>query len=403
MSETESPALHGRDRATIERWFIRRGVPAVSPFPRSRGELWRRAIPALLANLLFWLLVAVSNLPDKAWILVPAFAAMVLVPWVIRNLVGRRHPFAVPRQIAMAELLVVLVGPPGLLVAAGTFNGFSESGAGGQPIEGYHIALFIVATGFQLIYLVAVRILVGLGIAAMMVWFLRELANSVVAFYGALSRTLPMLLGVVTFFFFTAEVWQSIGRLHFLNYSMLLALFTILGAMFVRKQQRPLSELARFDTAEDFAEATPEGLPLQAPAADRFPLACPLDVGARLELRLVAILGRLVVSVVVALGISLVFFVIGVVAIDSAVVKAWIAAAPSRIFAIRVPGGEWLLTWEHLKVTGFLATFSGFYFLVVSSTDPALREGISDTAEDAVREACAVRAMALDAVGELPG
>lgn len=355
----------------------------------------------MLINIGTWFLFAIGNNPHNVWPEVLMTTAMVLIPWVARNLVKRRHPLANPRSLGWFELLVFVVGPALMVQFGGAAREFHLTVQTSESAPGFTVELVGAIVILQLLYLLIVRVIVGWGIAAMMIWLLRELANSVVAFYGALSRTLPLLLGVVTFFFFTAEVWQSIGRLHFVNYTILLALFILLSAMFVRRQQRDIGDLACFATVDEFTAATPDGLPLEPPVEERFPLACPLDRGARMELRLIAVLGRLVVAVVVALGIGLVFFVMGLISVDTSTVKAWTMATPHRLFALRIPRGEWLVTWEHLKVTGFLATFSGFYFSVVSATDPALREGITDTAEDAVREACAVRIMALDAQGEL--
>ncbi|MBD2757974.1 hypothetical protein IEE94_00395 [Yimella sp. cx-573] len=50
-----------------------------------------------------------------------------------------------------------------------------------------------------------------------------------------------------------------------------------------------------------------------------------------------------------------------------------------------------MLSWEHLKVAGFLAIFSGFTFALVSASDARLREAVNDSAGDLVREASAVR------------
>ena len=48
-----------------------------------------------------------------------------------------------------------------------------------------------------------------------------------------------------------------------------------------------------------------------------------------------------------------------------------------------------------LRAALFAFEASGFYFAVVSATDPTLREGLRDNAEDDVRQACAARLVAL--------
>lgn len=42
-------------------------------------------------------------------------------------------------------------------------------------------------------------------------------------------------------------------------------------------------------------------------------------------------------------------------------------------------------------MSGFLATFSGFYFGVFSVTDPTFRQGLTDDSSDGLREALAAR------------
>ena len=79
------------------------------------------------------------------------------------------------------------------------------------------------------------------------------------------------------------------------------------------------------------------------------------------------------------------------------VVKPWTQAPTIQ------PLWEWTttrrtyaLTWEHLRVAGFLAVFAGFYFSIVSATDAALQDGVRDTVEDEVRQACAARLVVLE-------
>ena len=57
---------------------------------------------------------------------------------------------------------------------------------------------------------------------------------------------------------------------------------------------------------------------------------------------------------------------------------------------------------KRARVAGFLAVFAGFYYAVVSATDPAMRQGVRDTVTESIREACATRAalLAITAGGE---
>ncbi|MBK7611608.1 MAG: hypothetical protein IPJ15_10260 [Actinomycetales bacterium] len=51
----------------------------------------------------------------------------------------------------------------------------------------------------------------------------------------------------------------------------------------------------------------------------------------------------------------------------------------------------YLLCWENLRVSGFLGVFSAFYFAITSASDATLRTSLYDSAQDLVRQACAVR------------
>lgn len=72
-------------------------------------------------------------------------------------------------------------------------------------------------------------------------------------------------------------------------------------------------------------------------------------------------------------------------------------APPRILFSIDWAG----ITIEHVRVAFFLGVFAGLYYAVVSATDPALRQGISEhTGEDA-RRACAARVLLLREAGTL--
>ena len=68
--------------AEVERWFVRRGLPALSPYRRRRGHVWRRGLPALLANLAYWALVCAAPDPAGAWVELLVFGAAIVSLWV---------------------------------------------------------------------------------------------------------------------------------------------------------------------------------------------------------------------------------------------------------------------------------------------------------------------------------
>lgn len=209
-----------------------------------------------------------------------------------------------------------------------------------------------------------------------------------------------------------AELWQSFGRLDSWAFLAPVLLFVALSVGFlVQREHLDIEALSRFETEDEWRAAlspNPIGTPAThgAGAASgipagvrppRFPAACPLDARQRANLRLVATLSRLVVAGLVGLAVFLVFLVLGLFVVDPALVKAWGGADADIIWQWASSRRTYAVTWENIRVSGFLALFSAFYYAIVSATDASLRQGLADTANDTVREACARRLALLDA------
>ncbi len=363
---------------------------------REPAQVWRRALPALLALyamiLLRGLVMADQSVAADAGV----GGAVLLVTWVVSNILRRQRLFSRPNGLGPFELAAFVVGPaiPSLLTTE----------AATLLLEGDSFAVRVVGAlivmAFQLCILATVWFGVSFGIVSLTVWLLRELAQTIGTTGAALSRTVPLLLGVVTFFFLTAEVWQSIGLLRWFPYSLLILLFTILGGVFIaRGRNLDIATLATFETRSDLETVIQQsGLPTWTEDHQRFdrmefPAVCPLGRRQRANLVVVAVLSRLILATVVAVVVGLFFVVFGFLVVNGDVVQAWTLRPAREIFSLQVPTRTLTLTWEHINVAGFLATFSGFYFTIVSATDPTLRAGLRDTAEDGVRSACAARIM----------
>ena len=224
----------------------------------------------------------------------------------------------------------------------------------------------------------------------------RELWSGLVSTGPAMARTLPLLLGVVTFFFFTSEVWQSVGMLSGGAYAAAVLLFVLVSAAFLYTRNRlGLEELSRFEGADDL-DAALAATPLHdAGSAVRVPATCPLTPGQTRVLRLVATVSRLMVASVVGAGVLLFFTVLGAIAVPMDVVAAWTTTDPSVLAELPTDRRSFAVTGPLLRVAGFLAVFSGFYYAVVSVVDPTMRQEMSDTVTETVREACAARLVVL--------
>lgn len=111
-------------------------------------------------------------------------------------------------------------------------------------------------------------------------------------------------------------------------------------------------------------------------------------------------MSQLMVAGLAGVAVSGFFLVLGFFGIAPDVVKEWVMAPPRMLLSLGWAG----ITIEHVRVAFFLGVFAGLYYTVVSATDPALRQGLSEhTGEDA-RTACAARILLLEqAEGESAG
>lgn len=354
---------------------------------RRAARLARWMTVAFLLVMLF----EVPSLAANVWVTVAISVGVVLVTWVLGNLVRHRRPLTPPERITWVETTVFLAVPSlaVLLVAHDPLI------LDGEEIPGPWVALAaaIVMFAGQLILFAVVNLLAYSGVMALVPWLWRRMVSSFMAGGAALGRTLPLLLGVVGFLFFTGELWQAFGGLSPWAYLLAIGLFIFMGWLFLHTRGLDLDALARFDDDAELSRLV-QGTPLQGGTVD-LPAVCPLTRDQERNLRLVMVISKLTIATVVGLAVFVFFLVFGVFTVNAQVVQAWTQAQPHVLLQWGTERYAYALTLQHLRVSGFLAVFSGFYFAVVSATDPTLREGLRDNAEDDVRQACAARLVAL--------
>src|SRR5690606_15579443 len=87
------------------------------------------------------------------------------------------------------------------------------------------------------------------------------------------------------------------------------------------------------------------------------------------------------------------FVVFGLLTITPGVIEAWLGHPGHELLSVGVGPREVQLTVELLKLSGFLAAFSGLYFTVVLVTDATYREEFFDEILAELRQTFAVRAV----------
>ena len=224
-------------------------------------------------------------------------------------------------------------------------------------------------------------------------FMVRSLVQSVLRRSNAMLAVVPLLLVALTLSFFSTEVWQTIGRLRGLPLVLTAALFVGLAAAFATRQSRPdLDRLARFDGSDDLRAALPPRLSGRL-AGVRFDADSAPGLRRRERTNLVAISvwSQVVTAAVIGLIVFAFFVVLGVLAVDEPAIVAWLGQEPSIVVQLTVDGHKYVLSTELVRVSAFLGVFTGFYFIVSSSSDPRLRADLAADHEQHVRACLAVR------------
>ncbi len=372
------PAPDDDTLAAVEHWFLRRGIPHFIADYDTDTRVFTRSLPFLVVVYLLFAIPIASDW-DEAWKELAIALPILVGTWVVSNLARRRPAFSRPATIGRWELAVFVIGPalPHLVM-------------GDPGLAAVTAAVALVIVG--LTYLVT-----SYGLVPLFLWGVRQLLVTLRAAGAATTRALPLLLVAVTFFFITAEVWQVFAGLRGIPYGLSLLLFLVSGMAFVAASVRRDIEPARaFDTWDDVRAAA-----VDTPAVDLEPppgaecVPVPLTFRQRLNVMLVAVTSQTLLALVVAIVIGLFFLVFGFLVIDEQVVEAWTLGPADVWFTLRISGQELVMTEQLVRVSGFLATFSGFYFGVYAVSDPMMREGLSDNTEAGLRQLFAARRLYL--------
>lgn len=359
----------------VEHWFARRGVPHFIAQYDARTDIWTRAIPLLV---IAYVLGGLNALNLTAWSVVENLAAVAVVlailvgTWALANRLRRRPFLAWPREVGPFELAVFVLGPAVPSIALGQGRDALEAVAEGLAV----LAVIYVVTSY--------------GILSLLGWAAGRAASQLVLFINTVTRVLPFLLLFITFLFINAEVWQMAGTLSGWRYWAVLAIFLLLGVVFVMSRTPPLMRsLATFGDWTQVRE-----LIVDTPAAELGPLppagppdAAELTRRERFNIALVSILSQGIQVTLVALAVFAFFVVFGMLAIPADTIRSWTGLTDVRPLI----GDQLVLTEPLLRVAGFLAAFTGMYFTVLLSTDATYREEFAEDVAPQIRQALAVR------------
>lgn len=347
------------DPAATERWFLDRGVPHFIVGYSASRDVFTRTLPALTLVFLLEMFGAL-NLDWVWWANVLAAAgglAVLVAVWAMANRLQRRPAFARPASVGKYELTVFVAGPALLPLL---FGGQLGSALG--------------TAVFNLVLLGGIYLVTSYALVPLTRWALTRMQRQLAAVVGLLARALPLVLLFVTFLFLTAEVWEVAADLDGLALGLVIGLFFVAGTAFlVGRIPREIAAL----------EPTP-----------------PLRRRERGNLALLLLFTQGVQVIIVSATIGLFFVAFGVLTVSEHTASTWSAITDIDVLARFTLGSrELVLTAELLRVCGFLAAFTGFYFTVYLLTDQTYRREFFEEVVVEIQEVLAVRSRYLAALG----
>ncbi|WP_370945176.1 hypothetical protein AB5J62_39715 [Amycolatopsis sp. cg5] len=369
------------ERSAAEAWFRRRGLPFVVERSRRKRAVLRRSAPAqvyllLLLPLLDYLLSRLDVSDDGSTgyavgVLALLFA-MVTVPAVAGWLVARwldTKPERTQRIAAVVIVALWVFGVPILEVSTGLEHGF-------WAFVGQNAAIAI-----------GLNLLVRIGIGSVLVWAARNALDQVKTIGSLASRALPLMLLVVLFSFFTAELWQAVERLSRFQLWMALLFLGAVGAAFLagmlvdemrelRSGHRPLRDRS----------ALLRGTPFENDKLTE--RSQELRISERLNILLVLFFTEAVQIVAFAVLVFLFFIVFGALILQPEVITLYAGreSGPGSLFGVKLPVKSALV-----QVSLFLGGFSGLYFAASTATDARYRQAFFEPLLDEVAKSLAAR------------
>jgi hypothetical protein len=226
-------------------------------------------------------------------------------------------------------------------------------------------------------------------------WAVGRTMRSLGMMFPLVTRALPLLLLFVTFLFINTEVWMVADSLDPGVLALAVMFFAAMAVAFLLV--RLPEEMDRVDDDLDRERLAQrcEGTPLESSAAEVFAAADEGELQETVEvtglqkwnLVLVLLVSQAVQVLLLSAAVLLFFVVFGSVLMQQHVVEDWLGHKVSGVPG--VPG----LTVPLVKVSVFLAGFSGLYFTVYAVTDESYRQQFFTAVTHELERAVAVRAV----------
>ncbi len=324
--------------ADYERSFRHAGLPLFSEDISPYEDVFNRAAP-LLALVLLGELLGAGQLDWTWWqnaLAVAGGLAIVLVAMAIGNRARGRPLRAIPQRLGKTELAGFVLVPTLLPL-----------------IFGGQVASAVVTAGANVLLLIVIYAVIGLGLVSILRWALTRILAQLRSAFTLLARAVPLLAIFVLLSFPTQELWEIFSDPTRGIYAVILGLLALLGAAFLAvRLPREARQLER-EVGQDSA---------------------PLSRSQLFNVELVMFVSQALQVLLVSLMIALFLTVFGVLAVDEGIRTQWLGSPGHELFHFQLLGERLELTAQLLRVAGGLAAFSGFYFAIAMFTDSTYRE-----------------------------
>jgi hypothetical protein len=350
-------------RREIERWFIRRGVPQFIEGYGTEQGMDRRAAPWIMAWLvvwasLFWFSRPETPFPWNVLAIVGTMAFFTFADAFTDTLRGRSRR-RLPARFDLVDIgqFAVLPVVPTLLVQQDPF--------------GVLLSALNILAGIGAIYIV-----IGFGLLDIAGWAFGQLQDQLVHIATLVSRTLPLLLILVVFLMFSAELWEAAHALHPWELAAVLGLLLVVGSILVVTTFRP--EVRRLEAPVDWDEVRREaaGTPAAALADRSVPAGFQVPRLSWLQRRnveFVVLISQLLQSTFVSLLVLAFLVVFGLIVVPASVQAAWMGAPVTALVQLELLGEPRVLSAELLGVSALLSGIVGLYFTGLALTDPTFK------------------------------
>ena len=373
-------------RADTEVWLTRQGLPHLIDDYSATQDIFTRMTPFLIIVFFAEVGFGFGN-RFSGWAqaeIIGIFFLVSIGSGVALNLIQKRHIFALPRRVGALEIGIFILVPSLLSMISATNR---------------VVYSFVTVAILNIILVAGGYLLTSYGVVPMLRWTLEFMWAQARDMVRLIARSLPMSLLFAGFFFLNTEMWQIASDYTPLFYAINIGMIVVSGLIFIfTRIPDEVMSLERFHSWEEVREIVSNtdsplaDVELDEEIAKEEFAGVALSRGATSNIELLLLLSQVVRFLMAGLVIGVFFFLLGVFAIRRVVIEQWLRDDHiSEIWTGYIFGGEIMLTWQLVAVSGFIASFASLQFVVTTMTDKDYREHFFTDMVTRLREVLAVR------------